>query len=139
MYVIPFVPSSDFDQEKFEAGISILEGMGYEFSSDHLEHIRSYKAFEDKWYREFFDIRIKEKQYTLWAVRGGYGAIHKIIEPGRPFLSKQPECIVGFSDVSAYLLHAYYNSTVPILVMTGWEMASEDLFNQMKTDSTVWH
>lgn len=108
--VAVIAPSSPFDREKFQKGISVLEDMGLRpLFSDRIFEAKGYLAGSDAHrarliHDSFMDPAVK----GIFCARGGYGALRllQLIDSG--VISAHPKVFIGCSDVSI-LLNVFYS------------------------------
>lgn len=103
-------PASNFDLEKFNRGIAVLNSMGFNTSiPEKLFNKKEYFAGSDfkraeMVNRYFADPTIK----AIMCARGGYGSIRILSLLDYKTIQKNPKIFIGFSDVSA-LLSTFYS------------------------------
>jgi muramoyltetrapeptide carboxypeptidase len=106
------VPSSPFDRETFERGISRIEAMGFStvlaeglFDQDgYLAGTDERRA--DQLHRFFEDPAID----GIICARGGYGSLRLLALLDFGLIRRNPKVFVGFSDASALLASFYQRS-----------------------------
>jgi len=101
-----FAPSSSFPADRFSAGVTLLESLGFTVRvPDSARATHGYLAGDDQSRIAAIHALLDDPSVdALWAARGGYG-LHRIvdrIDPARIARASKP--IIGFSDVCA--LHA---------------------------------
>lgn len=98
-----FAPSSPFPRDRFERGLSILEGLGFTIHlHPQVDRVRGFLAGDDQDRAEaFLELLEDDRVHGVIAARGGYGA-HRILDRidfGRAAALRKP--VIGFSDVCA--------------------------------------
>lgn len=104
-----FAPSSPFPEDRFEAGVRVLEGLGFQVRVPEAARARTgYLAGDDAHRAAAFTALLEDPEVDgLIAARGGYG-LHRILDRLDPErLARADKPVVGFSDLSA--LHAALN------------------------------
>lgn len=101
-----FAPSSPFPTERFAAGLTAVEALGFDVRVHPSAHqTLGYLAGDDATRLAAIYALLDDPSVdVLWAARGGYG-LHRLVDrldPARVVAAGKP--IVGFSDVCA--LHA---------------------------------
>lgn len=105
-------PSSPFDPEEFESGVSLLRGMGFEvYIPEGIYARQGFLAGSDSQRVEvletlFADSRVK----AVMCARGGYGAMRLLDRLDGTTLGRSGKMLVGFSDATALLNHVYQTS-----------------------------
>ncbi len=133
-------PSGAFDKERFEAGISILQGAGFEpiFRQDIFAR-DGYLAGDDERRLSELEALLQDPGVgCIWAARGGYGATRLLQKMGTESLARHPKWLVGFSDITA--LHCRWQQQgvlslhgANITTLAAWsESAREELFNLLR-------
>ncbi|MBK8013454.1 MAG: LD-carboxypeptidase [Deltaproteobacteria bacterium] len=113
-----FAPSSPFDRDRFDQGLSVLETLGFSYHVHPQTSARhGYLAGDDATrLGAFLDLLKDDSIDVIMAARGGYGA-HRLLEKlhlddlGDVFelgAMAKKKLLVGFSDVTA--LHALFQS-----------------------------
>ena len=102
-------PASPFDEKKLEAGISIIESMGFQVEvPEGILNPNGYLSAKDadraeQLNRYFADKRIK----AILCARGGYGSIRILRGLDYDLIRKNPKIFIGFSDVTVLLTSFY--------------------------------
>lgn len=102
-------PSSPFDPDEFERGLSVLRGMGFEvYVPESIHDRRGFLAGSDEQRAEtlnelFDDPRVK----AVMCARGGYGAMRILDLIDGEILRRSRKICVGFSDATALLNYVY--------------------------------
>ncbi len=112
-------PASPFPPERFAAGLTALESLGYAARvHPHTYAVDGYLAGDDALRVEALHAALDDPEVdVVWAARGGYG-VHRIldrIDPDRIAAAAKP--IVGFSDICA--LHALSHAKAGLATIHG--------------------
>jgi len=108
--VAVIAPSSPFDREKFQKGLSVLEEIGLRpLFSDKIFETKGYLAGPDAHrarliHDSFADPEIK----GIFCARGGYGALRLLPFLDFEIIAAHPKVFIGCSDVSV-LLNVFYS------------------------------
>ncbi|MFH1148654.1 MAG: LD-carboxypeptidase [Pseudomonadota bacterium] len=100
---------SPFDRDAFDVGVRLLASLGFEVKYSPLVFQQEgYLAGSDEIRAQVIREALTDDEVrVLFCIRGGYGTLRTLphIEPGlfRDF----PKTIIGFSDVTALLNHAF--------------------------------
>ena len=98
-------PASPFDRKSFEAGVKVLESMGFDLVfPENLFEKNGYLAGSDQQRAEqlnnlFADSRID----GIICARGGYGSMRILPLLSAEIIADHPKAFVGFSDITALL------------------------------------
>lgn len=111
-----FAPSSGFDPTRFEAGIAVLEGLG--FTLKHHPQIHERNGFlagsDEARTNAFFELLEDDEVDALIAARGGYGAHRLLPRLDDERIASANKPVVGFSDVCAIHARLLANGGRPI-------------------------
>ncbi len=100
-------PASPFDRNKFHAGLSVIERLGFRpVFNDDLFQSTGYLAGSDQHRAAAFNAAFSHDQTTaVWCVRGGYGALRILPFIDYQGIQSRPKVLIGSSDITA-ILHA---------------------------------
>ena len=99
-------PASPFDQEAFEAGVGVLEAMGFTVKiPDKLFKREGYLAGSDAERAALLmDLFGDKTVRAIFCARGGFGSMRLLPLLDLEKIGRQPKIVVGFSDVTALLI-----------------------------------
>jgi len=99
-------PASPFDQKAFEAGVAVVESMGYQVRiSDRLFRRQGYLAGSDTERAELLmELFADESVKAIFCARGGFGSMRLLPLLDFKAIRAKPKILVGFSDITALLL-----------------------------------
>ena len=100
-------PAGPFPSERFETGLARLESMGfYTVTPPQIYERTGFTAGPDHRRADLFNSFLHEKNTrAVMAARGGYGSMRILDRLEPKALATDPKIIIGFSDVTALLLH----------------------------------
>jgi len=139
-------PASPFDQEAFEAGVGVLEAMGFAVKiPDNLFKRQGYLAGSDAeraaLLMGLFD---DETVRAIFCARGGFGSMRLLPLLDLEKIRRQPKIVVGFSDVTALLLTLYkkcgllsFHGPMVTTLGKGSKRTSSALMAAISTDSPL--
>lgn len=104
-------PASPFDQKAFEAGVAVVESMGYQVKiSDHLFRRHGYLAGSDTERAELLmKLFADESVKAIFCARGGFGSMKLLPLLDFEAIRAKPKILVGFSDITALLIAIFNN------------------------------
>ncbi|MDY6951837.1 MAG: LD-carboxypeptidase [Thermodesulfobacteriota bacterium] len=102
-------PASPFNQEAFEAGVGVLESMGFTVKvPESLFKRRGYLAGSDAERAALLmDLFGDETVRAILCARGGFGSMRLLPRLDLEKIRRQRKIVVGFSDVTALLVALY--------------------------------
>ncbi|MDY6988571.1 MAG: LD-carboxypeptidase [Thermodesulfobacteriota bacterium] len=139
-------PGSPFDQEAFEAGVGVLETMGFTVKiPDNLFKRQGYLAGSDAERAALLmDLFGDETVRAIFCARGGFGSMRLLPLLDLEKIRRQPKVVVGFSDVTALLLTLYrkcglltFHGPMVSTLGKGSERTSSALMAAISTDSPL--
>ena len=110
-------PSARFDLQKFNAGVKVLEGLGYQVKIPE-------EIFKKKRYLAGDDILRADVVNRLFSdpgtdgiicARGGFGAMRLLNYLDWDLIKKNPKLLIGFSDITAILLSIMDKTDKPVI------------------------
>lgn len=98
-------PSSPFDRASFEAGIKVLENMGFNLViPEQIFDRNGYLAGSDRERADLLNRLFADPEVDgILCARGGYGALRILPLLNAETICRHPKVFVGFSDVTALL------------------------------------
>ncbi len=98
-------PSSPFDPDRFRAGVSILEEMGFRVAlGSHVMSRNGHLAGSDEdRLADFRDMLLNPEVDAIMAARGGYGALRIVGGIDFDAIRRRRVPVIGFSDVTVLL------------------------------------
>ena len=121
-------PAFPVSREKRDAGVSLLEGMGYKVTmGDCLKNLYNFHGYLAGGAREragelnslFRDPQVK----AIFCARGGYGSAHILRYLDYDAIRANPKIFVGYSDITN--LHAVFNQICGLVTFHGPMLATE--------------
>ncbi len=121
-------PAFPVSKEKRDAGVSLLEGMGYKVTmGDCLKNLYNFHGYLAGGAREraeelnslFRDPEVK----AIFCARGGYGSAHILRYLDYDAIRSNPKIFVGYSDITN--LHAVFNQICGLVTFHGPMLATE--------------
>lgn len=102
-------PASPFDQKAFEAGVAVVESMGYQVKiSDQLFRRHGYLAGSDTERAELLmRLFADESVKAIFCARGGFGSMKLLPLLDFEAIRAEPKILVGFSDITTLLVAIY--------------------------------
>jgi muramoyltetrapeptide carboxypeptidase len=98
-------PSSPFDDQAFQAGLEVLETLGFRVRySKTIFEKKKYLAGPDALRAQSFNAMFADPEITaVICARGGYGALRILPLIDFDLVRAHPKLLIGFSDVTALL------------------------------------
>ena len=98
-------PSSPFDRGQFQAGVDVLEAMGFNLVADDVIHEKqAFLAGSDRSRADLVNRMFADPDIDgIIAARGGYGAMRILPLLDVDRISRHPKVFVGFSDITVIL------------------------------------
>ncbi|MEW6262059.1 MAG: LD-carboxypeptidase [Thermodesulfobacteriota bacterium] len=117
-------PAGPFPLDRFEAGRARIETLGFKtFSPRQVFERQDYLAGSDRnRIRTFTALAGNKRVSAIMAIRGGYGSLRLLDRLDLGMIQERPKIIIGFSDLTALLLHLY--RTVGLVTFHGPMAAS---------------
>lgn len=121
-------PAFPVSKEKRDAGVSLLEGMGYKVTmGDCLRNLYNFHGYLAGGAREraeelnslFRNPEVK----AIFCARGGYGSAHILRYLDYDAIRSNPKIFVGYSDITN--LHAVFNQICGLVTFHGPMLATE--------------
>lgn len=121
-------PAFPVSKEKRDAGVSLLEGMGYKVTmGDCLKNLYNFHGYLAGGAREraeelnslFRNPEVK----AIFCARGGYGSAHILRYLDYDAIRSNPKIFVGYSDITN--LHAVFNQICGLVTFHGPMLATE--------------
>jgi muramoyltetrapeptide carboxypeptidase len=103
-------PASLPSSERIDAGLHVLEGLGYRARVTPQERSpsRHYLAGTDTFRAQVLtEAILSDEVDAVWCLRGGYGSIRTLDSMNPEVLASVAKPIIGFSDVTVLLLAMY--------------------------------
>ena len=123
-------PAGSFDQEMFEAGVSVLKNLGFQvYLPDTIYSRKRYLAGDDAARAETVNRLYADPQVdAIICARGGYGSMRMLAYLDWDTIRANPKPFVGFSDVTAILVRMVEQSLSGVIhgpVVTSLAMATD--------------
>lgn len=106
--ILVIAPASPPAKAPLQAGIQILEGLGYRVESRVFQPgSSSYLAGDDGHRAQALSLALADEGAAcVWAARGGFGSTRILDQIGWP-LRERPPLLLGFSDITVLLCEAF--------------------------------
>lgn len=100
-------PAGPFDKKKLEAGVGLLESMGFKvFIPDGLFAQEDYLAGSDGHRADVLNRLFADQSIqAIMCARGGFGSLRILSRIDKDIIRNNPKIFIGFSDITA--IHAF--------------------------------
>ena len=110
-------PASPFDEDRFEAGLKVIRGLGFEvFVAEAVRERTGYLAGADRQRARLInDLFADPGICAIWCARGGYGSMRCLPFIDYARIRENPKILIGASDATALLTSVYSRCGMPVV------------------------
>ena len=110
-------PASPFDADRFEAGLDVIKGMGFEvFVAEAVRERTGYLAGADRQRAQVINKLFADPGIgAIWCARGGYGSMRCLPFIDYAGIRANPKVLIGASDATALLMSVYLRCKMPVV------------------------
>lgn len=110
-------PASPFDADRFEAGLDVIKGLGFEvFVAEAVRERKGYLAGADRQRAQLInELFANPEVRAIWCARGGYGSMRCLPFIDYAGIRANPKLLIGASDATALLMGVYIRCRMPVV------------------------
>lgn len=110
-------PAGPFDETLFRKGMTVLEEMGFKLYVDpRISAKQAFLAGDDHQRADVLHALFENSDVSaIICARGGYGSLRLLPLIDEAFIRRNPKPVIGFSDITALLLHLLCRCRIPVV------------------------